>query len=176
LAVGHDGRIRLNGTDLGPLLPEERLAKLKKLKEIGAAPEKPISTSPIDICRGALAAGVPLQWDEGTFSKPFLVEAKARGLSLKNCAELAGREDEKLSFKRLTDYEVCKAATTYKYKGLAQITPFRGYHGQYEKEQTKQSETGSADRIFCGGNDGPMCCGPCRHQPQNRNLLFPSIA
>jgi hypothetical protein len=30
--------------------------------------------------------------------------------------------------------------------GLTQITPFRGYHGKYEKEQTKQSETGSADR------------------------------
>lgn len=73
------------------------------------------TSSPSIICRDALAPSTPLRWDDGTFSKPFVMEAQRRGLSPEACGELLGRADEKYAIAKLTDSEVCRAATTYTY-------------------------------------------------------------
>jgi len=59
--------------------------------------------------------------------------------------------------------------------GLYQITPKRCYHGHYEEEPIKSSQTGASVGAFCGWNDGQMCGLTCRCELQNKCLLFSQV-
>lgn len=71
--------------------------------------EEPVTetTSNRDICNGALAAGIPLRWDAGSFSEKFVIEAHRRDLTLHRCAELVARKYDINAMANLSNLKVC---------------------------------------------------------------------